>query len=496
MKAITVHPDDSVAIALEPLKKGEAVTVAGQNVTLQSDIPFGHKFALKDTAQDGAFVKYGEVIGLAQKPIAAGEWVHVHNLKNVDPGASGYKYEFNAKSVMPGKSDATFMGYARKSGQAGIRNYIAIIPIVFCANGPAEKLGRMLSLKYPETDFFDGFQVLAHGSGCGQSGDDLNMTSKVLANLSKNDNFGGVLFVSLGCEVNDLKQMKPYIGEYDAERTRFMTLQDVDDEYETGMKLADELYAVVSKDRRTPCNLNMLNIGYNCGGSDSFSGITANRLVGDLTDKLTKLGATTNLTEVPEMFGAEHILMNRAKDEAVFSKTVAMIKDFKEYFAKYGQNPEDNATQGNVEGGISTLADKSLGCIQKGGKSLVVDVVPHGDRITQRGFNIVAGPGNDLTGITGQVAAGSVLILFTTGRGTPAGFIGPTFRLSTNNVLFKKKPGWNDFNAGRLLTGEAPEALTEELYDMVMATCEGRYRTKNEMHGFYQMGIFKDGVTD
>lgn len=496
MKAITVHADDSVAIALKPLQKGEAVSVAGKKVTLKNDIPFGHKFALKDTAQDETFVKYGEVIGKAKESIAAGEWVHVHNLKNVDLGAGGYTYAFNKKSVMPGKSDVTFMGYARKDGKAGIRNYIAIIPTVFCANGPVEKLGKMLSLKYPETEFFDGFQVLSHASGCSQSGDDLNMTSKVIANVSKNANFGGVLFVSLGCEVNDFKQMKPYIGEYDTERTRFMTLQDVDDEYEIGMRLVDELYAVASKDRRTPCNIDKLIIGYNCGGSDSFSGITANRLVGDLTDKLTKLGATTNLTEVPEMFGAEHILMNRAKDKTVFDKTVRMIKDFKDYFKKYGENPEDNATQGNVEGGISTLADKSLGCIQKGGRSLVVDVVPHGDRITEQGFNIVVGPGNDLAGITGQVAAGSVLILFTTGRGTPAGFIGPTFRLSTNNVLFTKKPGWNDFNAGRILTGEAPEALTEELYGMVMATCEGTYRTKNELHGFYQMGVFKDGVTD
>ena len=496
MKAITVHADDSVAIALEPLKSGETLSVAGVTVTLLEDIPFGHKIALKDTAQGETFVKYGEIIGMAKAPVKAGAWVHVHNLKNIELGANGYTYDFNEKSVLPGKSDVTFMGYARKDGKAGIRNYIAIMPTVFCANGPVEKLGKMLSLKYPETENFDGFQVLSHASGCSQSGEDLNMTSKVLANVAKNANFAGVLYVSLGCEVNDFKQMNPYIGEFDPERTRFMTLQDEDDEYETGMKLVDELYAVACKDHRTPCNIDMLTIGYNCGGSDSFSGITANRLVGDLTDKMTRLGATTNLTEVPEMFGAEHILMNRAKDKTVFEKTVTMIQDFKAYFRKYGENPEDNATQGNVEGGISTLADKSLGCIQKGGKSLVVDIVPHGDRIKENGFNIVVGPGNDLAGITGQVAAGSVLILFTTGRGTPAGFVGPTFRLSTNNVLFKKKPGWNDFNAGRILTGEAPEDLAEELYEMVMATCEGKYRTKNELHGFYQMGVFKDGVTD
>ncbi|GHV54074.1 altronate hydrolase [Deltaproteobacteria bacterium] len=496
MQSIIVHADDTVAIALEPLKKGTDIEAGGAGITLLDDIPFGHKFALRDAPQGTNLIKYGEVIGQSKVSIKKGQWVHVHNLQNVDLGKAGYTYAFNEKSVRPGKSDFTFMGYERADGKAGIRNYIAIIPTVYCANGPVEKLGNMLSLKYPANEHFDGFQVLKHGSGCSQSGDDLALTSKVLANLSKNANFGGVLFVSLGCEVNDLKQMAPFIGEYDTKRTRFLTLQEVENEYEAGIRLVDELYAEVSKDYRKPVNISALNIGYNCGGSDGFSGITANRLVGLLTDKLTALGATTNLTEVPEMFGAEHILMNRAKDKTVFDKTVKMIKDCKDYFRKYGQNPEGNATQGNIEGGISSLADKSLGCIQKGGRSMVVDVVWHGDRIKEQGFNIVAGPGSDLQCITGQVAAGSVLIIFTTGRGTPAGFIGPLFRLSTNNALYAKKPGWNDFNAGRVLNGEDPEALTEELFNCILETCEGKYHTKNEIHGFYQMGIFKDGVID
>lgn len=495
MKALLINCQDSVGIALEPLKKGETVEVGGQRITLIDDVPFAHKFALQDIAPDEDLIKYGEVFGRSGKPVKKGEWVHTHNVKSA--GASGeYTYEFNEKTVRPGKSDVTFMGYGRKNGEAGIRNYIGIMPTVFCANGPVQKIADLMNIKYPKLDNFDGFYPFQHGSGCGQSGDDLELTSKVLANVSKNANFGAILFVSLGCENNDFKQMMPYIGEFDPERTRFMTMQDVDDECEEGMRLCKELYKVVSQDRRTPLNIDKLSIAYNCGGSDGFSGATANRLVGLLNDKMTALGATTNLTEVPEMFGAEHILMNRAKDKAVFQKTVNMIRDFKAYFRKYGQDPEDNKTQGNVEGGLTTLADKSLGCIQKGGRSMVVDVVPHGDRIQQKGFNIVAGPGNDLTGITGQMAAGAVLLLFTTGRGTPAGFIGPTFRLSTNNVLYNKKPGWNDFNAGRILNGEDPDALAEELYEAVLATCEGKYRTKNEINGYYQMGIFKDGVTD
>ncbi|MPL96552.1 Altronate dehydratase [bioreactor metagenome] len=290
--------------------------------------------------------------------------------------------------------------------------------------------------------------------------------------------------------------MTPYIGEFDPERVKFLCMQDVEDEIDAGIKLCEELYQVVSQDHREPLNIDKLSIAYNCGGSDGFSGITANRLVGLLNDKLTAAGATTNLTEVTEMFGAEHILMNRAKDKVVFEKVVKMIQDYKAYFNKYGENPADNRTQGNEEGGLSSLADKSLGCIQKGGRSMIMDVVPHGDRIKEKGFNIVIGPGNDLAGITGQMAAGAVLLLFTTGRGTPAGFIGPTFRLSTNNELFKKKPKWNDFNAGRVLNGEDPDALTQELYEAVIATCEGRYHTKTEVNGYFQMGIFKDGVID
>lgn len=495
MKTIVVSPEDTVAVALEPLKKDDVIDIANEKVTLSVDVPYGHKLALKDIAENEDILKYGEVIGKSSKSIEKGEWIHVHNLKS-DDRAGEYTYKFDEKTVLPGKSDITFMGYPRKNGEAGIRNYIGIMPTVFCANGPVQKMTEMLNIKYPKLNNFDGFYAFQHGSGCSQSGEDLKLTSKVIANVAKNANFGGILFVSLGCEVNDFKQMMPYIGEFDPERVKFLCMQDVEDELDVGMKLCEELYQVVFQDQREPLNIEKLSIAYNCGGSDGFSGITANRLVGLLNDKLTAAGATTNLTEVTEMFGAEHILMNRAKDEHVFEKVVKMIKDYKAYFRRYGENPDDNTTQGNVEGGLSTLADKSLGCIQKGGRSMIVDVVSHGDRIKEKGFNIVIGPGNDLVGITAQMAAGAVLLLFTTGRGTPAGFIGPTFRMSTNNELFKKKPKWNDFNAGRVLDGEDTDALIQELYEAVIATCEGRYRTKTEVNGYFQMGIFKDGVTD
>ena len=494
MKTFTINTKDNVTIALENLKKGQVIEVGGDKITLLDDVPFAHKIAMRDIAENEDIYKYGEIIGLGKCPIKKGEWVHTQNVKSA--GAAGdYKYEFNTDSVKPGKSNMTWNGYLRKNGEAGIRNYIGVMPTVFCANGVVERLCDIMNKKYPKLENFDGFYPFLHASGCSQSGDDLEMTSKVLANVCKNANFGGILYLELGCEVNDFNQMGPYIGEYDKERTRFMRMQEVGDEFAEGMRLLEELYAVVSQDKRQPLTMDKLHISYNCGGSDGFSGFTANLLVGNLTDKLTPLGATTNLTEVPEMFGAEHILMNRAENKEIFDKTVTMIKDFKDYFRKYEQDPEDNKTQGNVEGGLTTLADKSLGCIQKGGRSLLVDVIPHGDRAKKQGFNIVVGPGNDLAGITAQVAAGSVLTIFTTGRGTPCGFIGPTYRLATNSELYNKKPHWNDFNAGRVVDGEDQHTLTEELFNDIMAVCEGK-RTWNEINGYYCIGVFKDGVTD
>ena len=493
MKNLIINSNDNVAIALENFAKGDVIEAFGEKITILNDIPFAHKIALKNIGAGAEVIKYGEVIGVAKDEIKQGEWVHTHNVKSVQ--ASGdYKYEFNEQSVRPGKSDVTFMGYERENGEAGIRNYIGVMPTVFCANGPVQKLCDIMNTRYPKTANFDGFYPLLHSSGCSQAGEDLDLTSRIIANVAKNANFGGILYVELGCETNDLNNMMPYIGEYNPERVKFMRLQDVADEFEVGGKLCEDLYKVVTQDFRKPLNMDKLNISFNCGGSDGFSGFTANLLIGMLTDKFTALGATTNLTEIPEMFGAEHIIMNRAKDKETFEKTVKMIKDFKEYLKKYDQSPEDNKTQGNEDGGLSTLADKSLGCIQKGGKSLVMDIVQHGDRIKEKGFNIVVGPGNDLAGVTAQVAAGSVLTLFTTGRGTPCGFIGPTFRLASNSMLYNRKPEWNDFNAGRIVDGESPDALIEELYEAVLATCEGRNRTRNEINGYYSMGIFKDGV--
>ena len=353
--------------------------------------------------------------------------------------------DFNPVSIFPGSSDDTFMGYDRGDAGAGIRNHLAIISTVFCANGPLKKLAKMAEEKYPAAENFDGVIAFDQQFGCSQTGQDLVTTCKIITGIAKNANFGGVLLVSNGCEMAIPTVLDDYLGEYDRKRIRTLTLQNVEDEFEEGMRLIDEIMA-----------------------------------------------------EVPEMMGAEHILMNRAASQDIFQDIVDMMYAYDAYFARYGEKAADNPTQGNKAGGLTTLEEKSLGCIQKGGHCAVMEVLKYGDRATKNGFILISGPGNDLAGVSGQIAAGAVLTLFTTGRGTPCGFAGPTFRLASNTALATRKKNWIDYDAGRLLTAKTPEeveALNQELYDAVMATVNGEYHTRTEENGYYIMGALKDGVT-
>lgn len=440
MSTIKLYPQDTVALATADLKKGETVVVDGQSIVLLDDIPNAHKIVLKDFETGEAIRKYDNIIGYASRPIQKGEWIHEHNEVTGLGKSKEYTYEFNPVSIFPGTTEETFMGYDRGKHGAGIRNHLAIISTVFCANGPLRKLSKMAEEKYPATENFDGIIAFDQQFGCSQTGQDLVTTCKIIAGIAKNANFGGVLLVSNGCEMAIPTVLEDYLGEYDKRRIRTLTLQTVEDEFEEGMKLIDEIMQEVQKDRRTPINLNRLHIALNCGGSDGYSGITANTLLGTLCDRMVQKGAIMNMTEVPEMMGAEHILMNRA----------------------------------------------------------VMEVLKYGDRATKNGFILISGPGNDLAGVSGQIAAGAVLTLFTTGRGTPCGFAGPTFRLSSNTALATRKKNWIDYDAGRLLTAKTPEeveALNQELYDAVMATVNGQYHTRTEENGYYIMGALKDGVT-
>jgi altronate hydrolase len=498
MDFIRLYPNDSVALATEALSKGRVLQLGDECITLMDPIPNAHKFALKDFRPDEAVVKYDNVIGYATRPIRKGEWVHEHNMRTGLGKSKEYTYHFfPERTVMPGTSEETFQGYARKDGAAGIRNYLAIIPTVFCANGPLERLAELAKEKYPATENFDGILPLPHPYGCSQTGADLKTTAKVLAGLIRNANFGAVLIVSLGCEIAHPDEIKCHLGDYDSDRIKILTLQDCEDEFAAGLCMIDELMEKAGGDRRSALPFDRLHLAFNCGGSDGYSGITANTLLGTLCDTLVRKGATVSITEVPEMFGAEHLLMDRAIDEAVFEDIVRMIHGYEAYFDRYGEKASDNPTQGNRAGGLTTLEEKSLGCIQKGGHCAVSEVVDYGDRATKKGFVLVSGPGNDLVGITGQIVAGATLVVFTTGRGTPCGFAAPVFRLSSNTALARKKPGWIDYDAGRLLDAadaEAVEILNDELFTAIMDVVNGKASTCTEQNRYFQIGILKDGV--
>ncbi|KGK82252.1 hypothetical protein DP73_20815 [Desulfosporosinus sp. HMP52] len=495
-RGLLIDQNDTVILALEPVKKGERITNGDVTITVNEDIPQAHKVAINDIAVGSQIIKYGCNIGITTALIRKGDWVHSHNLKTCSEDMYEYHYEPNHNNLVvpPEKPIGTFNGYRRKGQYAGIRNYIAIIPLVYCINGPIEKLARVANELMPKNDSFDGFLALPHSCGCSQSGADLQNLAKIMAGIAQNPNMGGVVFVSLGCEVCTPAIVKPYLRDMDEERVRFLVLQETEDEMEAGLKLCKELYNIVSNDNRETLTMDHLAIALNCGGSDGFSGITANPVVGKLTERLVAEGGSVVMSEVPEMFGAEHILMQRAKDEQVYSDLVKMINGYKEYFSRYGVEASGNSTQGNKTGGLTTMEDKSLGCIQKGGRSMVSDVLPYAGRLRRPGFTLLTGPGSDLVSITAQIAAGAVLTVFTTGRGTPGGYAGPLFRLSTNNELAKKKPHWTDFNAGRIVDGEDLESLGQELYKLIMDTVNGQLVTCNEKNGYYQLGFLRDGA--
>ena len=495
-KGMRIDSTDTVLVALEFIKKGERIKYGDIVITVNHDIPQAHKVAIDDIEVGAQVFKYGYNIGVATKPIKKGDWVHDHNVTTCADNLLDYKYEPKLEGLItpPAKATGTFQGYRRKGPYAGIRNYIAIIPLVYCCNGPIEKLARIANEAMPQNENFDGFLALPHECGCSSSGEDLQRTAKMIANIGQNANMGGVLFVSLGCEVGNWDVVKQYV-EWDEQRMRIVKFQDVEDEIATGFKLCKELYEVVSKDRRETLTFDRLGIGLNCGGSDGMSGITANPLLGRLTDRMVSEGATIVMTEVSEMIGAEQILMERARDAEVFQGIVEMINGYKEYFWRFGVDVTDNTTQGNKTGGLSTIEDKSLGCTQKGGHCMVTDVLPYGGKLRRNGFVLFTGPGCDLVCINGMIGAGTVLTIFTTGRGTPSGFAGPLYRISTNNEMYNRKPDWNDFNAGRVVDGEDWETLTQELYDDVMATINGKAKTCNEINGYYKVGFLRDGAT-
>ena len=484
---IHIHPADNVAVALKPIPAGTQF----EGVTAKADIPQGHKMALTDLAENDQVVKYGFPIGHAVQPIAAGEWVHTHNMKTNLSGQLEYGYH---PKINPPAAQApgTFQGYRRKNGQVGIRNEIWIIPTVGCVNDVAKALVR--ENQDLVTGTIDGLYTFPHPFGCSQTGADHAQTRKLLAALTRHPNAGAVLVLSLGCENLTHEQFLEELGPYDEDRVKFLTCQQVEDELEAGREILTQLAAYAGQFCREPIPASELVVGMKCGGSDGLSGITANPTVGRFSDLLVAQGGSTVLTEVPEMFGAEGFLMDRCINEEVFRKAVNMINGFKDYFLRHNEVVYENPSPGNKAGGITTLEDKSCGCVQKGGSAPIMDVIGYGDQVVTKGLNMLYGPGNDLVSSTALTAAGAHLILFTTGRGTPFGAPAPTMKLATNTPLAQKKANWIDFNAGVVADGvRTLDEAAQDLMALVLEVASGK-KTRAEEKGFREISIFKDGV--
>ena len=498
---IRIHPKDSVAVALQPLSAGtwisennpgQASETDGEpGFLLKEDIPAGHKFVLADIPAGSPVIKYGEPIGTACADIPQGAHVHTHNLKTALDGVLSYTYHPTHPSVAA-TGEAFFQGYRRSDGKAGVRNELWIIPTVGCVNDVAAAIARQAQDLVSGS--IDAVVSFSHPYGCSQMGEDQDNTRQILADLIHHPNAGGVLVLGLGCENSNIGELKKYIGDYDPERIRFLVAQECDDEIEEGVSILRSLAEYAGKAKREPISCSELVIGMKCGGSDGLSGITANPTVGGFSDLLISKGGTTILTEVPEMFGAETLLMNRCENEELFDQTVKLINDFKNYFTAHGQSIYENPSPGNKKGGISTLEDKSLGCTQKSGSAPVKGVLSYGEPVKNRGLNLLSAPGNDLVASTALAASGAQIVLFTTGRGTPFASPVPTVKISSNTPLYEKKKNWIDFNCGALLEGTSLSELSEQLFDYVLRVANGE-QVKSEAAGFHDMAIFKQGVT-
>ena len=491
---IKIHDLDNVAVALCDLAEGEQVTVAQRTLVLAQAVGRGHKFALEPLAEGDKVVKYGLPIGHATRPVAAGEIIHSQNARTNLSDLDEYEYQPDFATLPPQAGDREVQIYRRDNGDVGIRNELWILPTVGCVNGIARQILQRFLKQTNEAEDIDGVHLFSHTFGCSQLGQDHENTRTMLQNMVRHPNAGAVLVIGLGCENNQVDEFRQTLGAFDDSRVRYMVCQQQDDEVEAGLEQLHALYEMMRGDRRQPGKLSELKFGLECGGSDGLSGITANPLLGRFSDQMIANGGTTVLTEVPEMFGAERILMSRCRDESTFDKTVSMVNDFKKYFIAHDQPIYENPSPGNKAGGITTLEEKSLGCTQKAGQSQVVDVLKYGERLKEPGLNLLSAPGNDAVATSALAGAGCHMVLFSTGRGTPYGGFVPTVKLATNSELAKKKPHWIDFDAGQLIHGTEMPTLLESFVDTIVEIANGR-ATRNEVNEFRELAIFKSGVT-
>jgi altronate hydrolase len=494
VRVVRVHPDDNVAIAVADIPPESHFELDGMRVTTTVAVPAGHKVALTRIAEGDSVIKYGFAIGRASAAIAAGEWVHSHNLVTRLSGRVDYRYNPSSAQFGEERRPApSFLGYRRTSGRVGTRNEIWVLNTVGCVNHAAERIARIAEERYGKA--VDGVHAFSHPYGCSQLGDDLKNTQRVLAGLMRHPNAGGVLLLGLGCENNQIDSLLQFAGDMDRSRLRVFNTQDVMDEIAEGGSGIGELVGRMAGDKREECSASELILGHKCGGSDGFSGISANPLVGRIADRLCAMGGGVILTEVPEMFGAEQVLLDRAVNEKVFNDIVAMINDFKDYFTRHNQPIYENPSPGNKAGGLTTLEEKSLGAVQKGGRAIVKRVLRYGEAATTGGLSLLESPGNDGVSSTAMTVSGATLLLFTTGRGTPLGFPAPTIKISSNSDIAARKPHWIDFDAGPLLEGVPAEDMADDLMELILDVASGRKLARNEEHGYREIAIWKEGVT-
>lgn len=488
---IQIDPRDSVATALADLPAGRTLPIGDATIALRDGIARGHKVALHPLAPGDPVLKFGFPIGHATRAISVGEHVHSHNLATALAGDGSYAYRPIADPQASLPAPPRFRGYRRSDGRVGTRNEIWIIPTVGCVARTAQKIADRAAHQYGGR--IDGVHALVHPFGCSQLGDDLSATRQILAALATHPNAGGALIVGLGCEENQITAMMDSVAPQARDRVRTLTAQLAGDEIEEGLALVDELVAQAVRVPRTDMPLSELVLGLKCGGSDGFSGLTANPLVGRMSDAVTGAGGTAILTEIPEIFGAEQLLMERAADVAVFDDMVSVVNGFKRYFVDHGEPVSENPSPGNVAGGITTLEEKSLGAVQKAGRAVVTDVIGYGQRVRRRGLTLLEAPGNDAVSCTALAAAGATAILFTTGRGTPLGFPVPTIKIASNHALAERKPNWIDFDAGQVLD-EGFDAASAALLAKVAAIASGE-ATAAERNDEREIAIWKRGVT-
>lgn len=497
MEYIQLHSSDNVAVAIETLNKGALGNTKSVSLSagfcLAQDISAGHKFALYAIKSGEHIIKFGAIVGVASSDIVAGEHVHTHNVKTTLNGVGEYHYEPVASFDEAIELKRFFDGYKRPDGKTGTRNELWVLSTVGCVSKIAERIALKANRLYGEQ--CDGVFAFTHPFGCSQTGDDHDNTRNITAALAQHANAGAVLIVGLGCENNQITELLKSIPLARKNRISYFNCQDVDDEIEVGLEKIAPLISLMSHDKREACPLSELVLGMKCGGSDGFSGLSANPLVGRITDAISQYGGTVLLTETPEMFGAEHLLMNRAESEVIFSNIVHLVNDFKQYFLDNGQNIYENPSPGNKAGGISTLEEKSMGAIQKGGVACVRGVLDYAQPVVRKGLNLLQAPGNDAVSSTALSASGSTLILFTTGRGTPLGFPAPTIKIASNTRLAKAKSKWIDFDAGQVFEKESIDHVASDLLDYIVEVASGQVQTKSELNEQREIAIWKSGVT-